>query len=110
MTHRLRHNVVAQPSALRPLISAFLLLNARADNVRDGSGPSAGVGHNSDTADLAHVLVKKSSKSESGVLVITVLTSPHPTYTDPATGARVVQDFSCEWNCYYCPNEPGQPR
>ena len=21
-----------------------------------------------------------------------------------------VQRFSCKWNCYYCPNEPGQPR
>eukprot|EP01052_Picozoa_sp_SAG31_P026991 SAG31_NODE_2488_length_5620_cov_2.020830_4_plen_322_part_00 len=63
-----------------------------------------------DTADLAHVLVKKSSKSESGVLVITVLTSPYPSYTDSATGERVRQTFSCEWNCYYCPNEPDQPR
>ena len=21
-----------------------------------------------------------------------------------------VQRFSCNWNCYYCPNEEGQPR
>lgn len=59
---------------------------------------------------LRQALVKKHSKSESGVLVITVVTSPTPSYIDPATGKQVTQSFSCEWNCHYCPNEPGQPR
>eukprot|EP01052_Picozoa_sp_SAG31_P018802 SAG31_NODE_1347_length_8693_cov_32.744938_1_plen_358_part_00 len=59
---------------------------------------------------LRQALIKKHSKSESGVLVVTVLTAPHPAFTDPATGNFVTQSFSCEWNCYYCPNEPGQPR
>ena len=59
---------------------------------------------------LRHALVKKHSKSESGVLVITVVTSPTPSYTDQATGQVVSQAFSCEWDCHYCPNEPGQPR
>jgi histone acetyltransferase (RNA polymerase elongator complex component) len=49
-------------------------------------------------------------KSHSGVLVITVFTSPTPTYTDPETGETRTQKFSCQWNCYYCPNQPGQPR
>jgi ELP3 family radical SAM enzyme/protein acetyltransferase len=53
---------------------------------------------------LAKYLVKKTGKSESGVLVITVLTSPYPTFGGKS------QRFSCQWNCYYCPNEPGQPR
>ena len=53
---------------------------------------------------LGRLLVKKSSKSQSGVLVITVLTSPYPVVDGK------VQRFSCAWNCYYCPNEPGQPR
>lgn len=53
---------------------------------------------------LQQLLVKKSSKSQSGVLVITVLTSPFPTVNGKT------QKFSCQWNCYYCPNEPGQPR
>ena len=53
---------------------------------------------------LERHLVKKASKSQSGVLVITVLTSPYP-----ETGGRR-QRFSCQWNCYYCPNQPGQPR
>jgi hypothetical protein len=63
-----------------------------------------------ETAALASLLVKKSSKSESGVLVVTVLTSPFPEYTDPASGERITQKFSCEWDCYYCPDEPEQPR
>lgn len=52
----------------------------------------------------------KKGKSHSGVISVTVFTSSHPEYTDPATGERVKQGFSCAWNCAYCPNEPGQPR
>lgn len=48
-------------------------------------------------------------KSHSGVLVITIFTSPHPEYTD-SFGQKRQQAFSCKWNCAYCPNEPGQPR
>ena len=48
-------------------------------------------------------------KSHSGVLVITIFTSPHPTFTNEL-GETVTQKFSCKWNCYYCPNQPGQPR
>ena len=54
---------------------------------------------------LKRLLIKKVNKSNSGVLVITVLTSPYPKGDN---GRK--QKFSCEWNCYYCPNEPGQPR
>uniref|UniRef100_A0A7S2SI95 tRNA carboxymethyluridine synthase n=1 Tax=Mucochytrium quahogii TaxID=96639 RepID=A0A7S2SI95_9STRA len=53
---------------------------------------------------LRRLLVKKGGKSNSGVLVVTVLTSPYPVVDGK------VQRFSCNWNCYYCPNEPGQPR
>lgn len=42
------------------------------------------------------LLIRKHVRTASGVAVITVLTSP---------GA-----FSCPKDCYYCPNEPGQPR
>ncbi|KAH8740410.1 ELP3 like acetyltransferase involved in transcription [Cryptosporidium ryanae] len=42
------------------------------------------------------LLYKKAVRSQSGVVVITILTSP---------GA-----FSCKHDCHYCPNEPGQPR
>ena len=51
----------------------------------------------------------KRGKSHSGVLVITVLTSPYPEYISE-DGTVVKQSFSCAWNCAYCPAEPGQPR
>ena len=44
---------------------------------------------------LKRVLVKKGGKSTSGVLVITVLTSPYPA----VEGGRP-QRFSCQWNWY----------
>lgn len=50
------------------------------------------------------LLTLKDKKSQSGVVVVTVVTSPTPT----VNGRQ--QNFTCEWNCYYCPNEPGQPR
>ena len=53
---------------------------------------------------IRSLLVKKKQKSSSGVLVVTVLTSPYPRV------GKKVQRFTCKWNCYYCPNEPGQPR
>jgi ELP3 family radical SAM enzyme/protein acetyltransferase len=46
------------------------------------------------------LLQKRPARNLSGVTIITVLTSPYPDG----------QDFSCKHNCYYCPNEPGQPR
>jgi ELP3 family radical SAM enzyme/protein acetyltransferase len=51
----------------------------------------------------------KNCKSESGILSVTVFTAPYPEYIDE-NGNYIVQSFSCEWNCAYCPNEPGQPR
>ncbi len=45
---------------------------------------------------LNYLLIKKHTRSESGVTVITVVTAPFPNG----------QKFSCKHNCYYCPNEP----
>ncbi|ORM41871.1 Uncharacterized protein BXIN_0645 [Babesia sp. Xinjiang] len=45
---------------------------------------------------MQHLLRNKSVRSNSGVVVITVLTAPG--------------NFSCSSDCHYCPNEPGQPR
>ena len=53
---------------------------------------------------LRRFLIKKAQKSQSGVIVITVFTSAYPKVGEKE------QKFSCKWNCYYCPNEPGQPR
>ena len=49
--------------------------------------------------------LKKRGKSNSGVSVITILTSPEPEYTN-IDGEKVKQSFSCGQNCAYCPNEP----
>jgi len=53
---------------------------------------------------------QKATRSLSGIVVIAVVMSPYPTFTDAATGEAVQQRFSCAKNCYYCPNEPGMPR
>ena len=49
--------------------------------------------------------LKKKVRSDSGVSVITILTSARPTYEDD-NGNIVEQDFSCPHDCAYCPNEP----
>jgi ELP3 family radical SAM enzyme/protein acetyltransferase len=49
--------------------------------------------------------LKRKCRSQSGVTVITILTSPTPEYTDK-DGNLVKQSFSCGKNCAYCPNEP----
>lgn len=58
---------------------------------------------------VANLLRIKRCKSHSGILSITVFTSPYPTFTDD-NGVEKKQKFTCNWNCHYCPNEPGQPR
>jgi len=55
-------------------------------------------------------LRQKATRSLSGIVVIAVVMSPYPTFTDAATGEAKQQRFSCAKNCYYCPNEPGMPR
>jgi len=49
--------------------------------------------------------LKKKVRSDSGVSVITILTSARPTYEDD-NGNTIEQDFSCPHDCAYCPNEP----
>ena len=63
---------------------------------------------NSETAPndtLDHLMTKKLVRSNSGVNVITVLTSPYPSYVDDYGDIRM-QRFSCGKNCLYCPDEP----
>jgi hypothetical protein len=59
---------------------------------------------------LRKTLQIKPCKSWSGIVSITIFTSPFPVYTDRNTGEIRRQEFSCAYNCSYCPNEPGQPR
>ena len=58
---------------------------------------------------LPVLLRTKLGKSASGILSVTVFTSPYPEYTDE-NGKKKVQRFTCKWNCYYCPNHPNHPR
>ena len=50
----------------------------------------------SENQDFVTMSLKKKTRSNSGVTVITILTSPHPHG----------QKFSCSHNCAYCPDEP----
>ena len=59
-----------------------------------------------DNINLKNIITKKKSKSNSGVLVITVLTSAHPEYIDE-NGITKKAKFSCKHDCAYCPNEIG---
>jgi ELP3 family radical SAM enzyme/protein acetyltransferase len=54
--------------------------------------------------DFKYILTKKKNKSNSGVIVVTVLTAAHPTYIDK-NGVEQRTKFSCKWDCHYCPNE-----
>ena len=60
---------------------------------------------NLDNQQLRNLITKKKCKSNSGVLVITVLTSAHPEYIDGSGEVKTVR-FSCKHDCAYCPNEP----
>lgn len=46
------------------------------------------------------LLQKKTHRSQSGVMIITLVFSYKPNG----------QDFTCEFDCKYCPSQPGQPR
>ena len=59
---------------------------------------------NIDNIKIKNLIIKKKQKSNSGVLVITVLTSAHPEYIDD-DGNLQIGKFSCKHDCAYCPNE-----
>ena len=53
---------------------------------------------------LEILLTPNNNRIASGVLVITLFTSPKPSYTDK-DGNLKIQKFSCGENCAYCPME-----
>lgn len=79
-------------------------------------------------------LMSKKVRGSSGVMVVTVATSPWPTTVESEYAlaenankeyltnmtldktnttidlAKQHKNFSCKYNCFYCPAEPGQPR
>jgi histone acetyltransferase (RNA polymerase elongator complex component) len=56
---------------------------------------------------IRSVLQIKAGKSHSGIISVTVFTSGYPEFIDPKTGEQKKQVFSCAFDCFYCPNEPG---
>jgi ELP3 family radical SAM enzyme/protein acetyltransferase len=50
--------------------------------------------------NLKNHIISKKCRRISGVTVVTIFLSPYPNG----------QSFTCKWDCFYCPNEPGQPR
>jgi ELP3 family radical SAM enzyme/protein acetyltransferase len=45
---------------------------------------------------LWNILINKSVRSESGIVNVSISLPPN--------------EFSCKYNCHFCPNEPGMPR
>jgi ELP3 family radical SAM enzyme/protein acetyltransferase len=61
------------------------------------------------------ILKTKHMREQSGVMVIAVFTSPFPeteVIVNKETGETelVKQDFTCKFDCFFCPDQPGQPR
>jgi histone acetyltransferase (RNA polymerase elongator complex component) len=54
--------------------------------------------------EYEELLKAKVGRAYNGVMVISVVTSPYP------KSGEIVEKFSCPHNCFYCPDEPGQPR
>jgi ELP3 family radical SAM enzyme/protein acetyltransferase len=55
-------------------------------------------------SDLIKLLIKKPSRSDSGIQSVSILTSPYPKWVDDK-GEEYTQNFSCKHNCYFCPDE-----
>jgi len=58
---------------------------------------------------LRQTIQIKPCKSWSGVVSITIFTSPYPEYMNEE-GKIIKQQFSCNWNCHFCPSEPDMPK
>jgi histone acetyltransferase (RNA polymerase elongator complex component) len=58
---------------------------------------------------LRQTIQIKPCKSWSGVVSITIFTSPYPKYMNEE-GKIIKQQFSCNWNCHFCPSEPDMPK
>lgn len=54
-------------------------------------------------------IIKKTMRSEHGVFVVSVVTSPYPKYIDE-NGEMKQQRFSCLHNCIFCPKQPNYPK
>lgn len=62
---------------------------------------------NDNNPQILSLLQKRRVRNQSGVTVVTILTSPYPHVSDIE---NVKKDFTCDYDCAYCPKEPGMPR
>lgn len=58
---------------------------------------------------ISRCLIVKEVKDWSGVVNVTLFTSPYPEYVNEY-GDRIRQTFSCSHSCSFCPNDPSMPR
>ena len=61
------------------------------------------------SSNIPQSMVKCAMRSEHGVFVVSVVTSPYPTYTDEY-GQTKKQRFSCLHKCVFCPEKKGFPK
>jgi ELP3 family radical SAM enzyme/protein acetyltransferase len=61
--------------------------------------------HREKIKKLVPFFIKKANKSMSGILSVTVFTGPTIKNEDGTT-----KQFSCKYDCHFCPKEPGQAR
>lgn len=58
---------------------------------------------------LRQTIQIKPCKSWSGIVSITIFTSPFTEYMNEE-GKIIKQSFSCNWSCHFCPSEPNMPK
>lgn len=59
-------------------------------------------------ADFEHFCVSKTSRSHSGVCVISTIMAPEMTFW--RDGEETKEKFTCKYDCAFCPNDPEQAR
>ena len=79
LLYRKKYKIVPKKAQLKVMYQHLLLQNEIEPN-----------------QSLQQYLIRKGVRSLSGVLVITIFTSPYPQYIDPKTGQLKTQRFSCK--------------
>ena len=59
--------------------------------------------------NLKNLIIKKNNKSNSGIISLTIVLPPSYDYINDDGETKKI-NFSCEFDCFYCPNQPNQPR
>jgi len=62
--------------------------------------------HKIKTSNLQQFIIRKAMRSQSGILQVSVLTSPW----SMSGGKQKKENDGCDYNCYFCPKQKGMPR